>query len=123
VKISELAAVGPDQLIVLERIAKTTKLYRVDLTTAKPLPASFDDAATSPSLETLPADGRAAAGVALLEKRLVLDSDTLKDMPGKIEGMAVIDGQTLILTSDNDFGIAGDQSRIVRVTLDQPLTD
>ena len=123
VKISELAAVGPDQLIVLERIAKTTKLYRVDLAAAKPLPASFDDAATSPSLETLPADGRAAAGVEPLKKHLVLDSDTLKDMPAKIEGMAVIDGQTLILTSDNDFGIAGDKSRIVRVTLDEPLTD
>ena len=30
-------------------------------------------------------------------------------MPAKIESMAVIDGRTLILTSDNDFGIAGNQ--------------
>ena len=44
-------------------------------------------------------------------------------MPAKIEGMAVIDGRTLILTSDNDFGIVGDKSRIVQVTLDEPLTD
>jgi hypothetical protein len=31
VRISELSAVGPDQLVVLERIAKTTKLQAIDL--------------------------------------------------------------------------------------------
>ncbi|MEO8669195.1 MAG: esterase-like activity of phytase family protein [Bauldia sp.] len=121
VKVSELAAVGPDQLLVLERIARTTKLYRVDLAKASTVPAAFDDPAASPTLEQT--TDLAAAGVVPVEKSLVLDSDDLADMPGKIESIAVVGGQDIVLVSDNDFGIAGDESRVVRVHLDAPLTN
>jgi hypothetical protein len=119
--VSELAAIGPDQLIVLERIARTTKLYRVDLGKATTIPSSFDDPATSPTLEQT--NDIAAAGVMPVEKVLILDSDAVDDMPGKIESIAVVGGQELVLISDNDFGISGDKSRIVRVRLDAPLTN
>ncbi len=116
VKVSEMAAVGPDQLLVLERISKTTKFYRVNLTGATPVPARFDDPATSPSLEQV--KDLAVAGVVPLKKTLVLDSDDLPGLPEKVEGMAIIDAHTMVLTNDNDFGIAGDNSHIARVTFD-----
>ncbi|MBO0664194.1 esterase-like activity of phytase family protein [Jiella sp. MQZ9-1] len=122
VKVSEMAAIGPDQLLILERVSKTTKLYRVDLSKAATIPATFDDPATSPSLEQLRGEAIEAAKVQPLKKTLVLDSDDLKDMPAKIEGIAVMNPTTLILTTDNDFGIAGDPSYIVKITLDKPLT-
>ncbi|GGD96374.1 hypothetical protein GCM10011390_13940 [Aureimonas endophytica] len=123
VKVSEMAALGPDQLLVLERISKTTKLYRVDLKDAAKLPARFDSAETSPSLEALKPAELAGKGVAALKKELVFDSDTAKDMPEKIEGVAVVDPKTLILVTDNDFGIAGDRTRLVKVEFDRPLAE
>jgi hypothetical protein len=123
VKVSELAAVGADELIVLERISKTTKLYRVDLAHATPIPAKFDDPAASPSLEQLAPADLAAAGIVPLSKTLVLSSDAVDGLPSKIESVAVTGERELILISDNDFGIAGDDSKIVRVRLDEPLTD
>jgi hypothetical protein len=123
VKVSELAAVGADQLIVLERISKTTKLYRVDLSKATTVPAAFDDAAKSPSLEQVAPADLAAAGVVPVEKTLVLSSDTMEGLPSKVESIAVLGDRDLILISDNDFGIAGDKSKIVKVRLDAPLTN
>lgn len=121
VKVSEMTAVGPDRLLVLERISKTTKLYRVDLAAAKTIPGAFDDMSTSPSLETTSDLG--AAGVVPLAKILVLDTDDLDGAPEKVEGVAMIGPNELVLTSDNDFGIEGAESGITRVTLDAPLTN
>ena len=121
VKVSELAAFGKDRILVLERISKTTKLYAVDLSNAETVPAKFDEASTKPSLEEMSAGELERADVKPLEKTLVLDSDDLEDMPEKIEGVAVMGPTTLIMTTDNDFGIAGDASAVVKVTLDKPL--
>ena len=61
VRISELTAVGVDQLIVLERIAKTTKLHAIDLSAATNiLGTDWDKAETSPSLEQIAAADLAA---------------------------------------------------------------
>ncbi len=122
VKVSEVSSFAPDQLIVLERISKTTKLYHVDLSKAALLPARFDAVSQTPTLEELPADQLAESGATPVTKSLILDSDNLPDMPEKIEGIATIDPSTLILTTDNDFGIEGAASAIVKVSLDKPLT-
>ena len=106
---------------MLERISKTTKLYRVDLTGARTIPATFDDITTGPSLEQTV--DLAAAGIVPLAKTLALDTDDVAGAPEKIEGVAMVGPNELVLTTDNDFGIGGDQSAIVRVKLDAPLTD
>ncbi|MEX6506479.1 esterase-like activity of phytase family protein [Jiella sp. M17.18] len=121
VKVSEMAAFGKDKLIVLERVSKTTKLYAVDLANAATVPAKFDEAATKPSLEQMSADELEQAGVKPLQKTLILDSDDLKNMPEKIEGVAVMGPKTIVLTTDNDFGIAGDDTAVVKVSLDKAL--
>ncbi len=48
-----------------------------------------------------PADG----GLTALPKRLVIDLDSPPDMPDKIEGVALIDRNTLAVINDNDFDI------------------
>ncbi len=73
VRLSEMIALGPDKLMVIERISKTTKFYSVNLADAKPLDATYDDVATSPSLEQLSAAEIEAKGIKPLVKTLVAE--------------------------------------------------
>ncbi len=116
VRISELTAVGVDQLVVLERIAKTTKLHAIDLSAATNiLGTDWDKAETSPSLEQI-AD-LAGKGITPVTKKLWLDSSDYAELPEKVEGVAIVDGTELILINDDDFGIEGAKTRIVRLTM------
>ena len=47
-------------------------------------------------------------------KRLVLDSSKLAQLPGKIEGMTLVDG-TLYLINDDDFGIEGAHTNMIAI--------
>ncbi|MFJ6737413.1 esterase-like activity of phytase family protein [Streptomyces sp. NPDC091279] len=103
-KISSVVAVGGDRLLVEERTDKAARLQVVELDRrSNILGGRYDDATTSPSLEQL-ADP-AASGVPVLRKRLVVDLGKVKGVPGKIEGIARVDGDTLALINDNDFGM------------------
>ncbi len=112
VKLSEMSVTPNGHLIQLERISKETKLYHVDLTGATNiLGTQWDDRATQPSLAQQ--TDLAAAGIVPVKKTLVFD--TAKDAPdattiGKIEGVAFLNSDYLLLTNDNDFGISGDPS-------------
>lgn len=121
VRISELSAVGPDQLIVLERIAKTTKLYAINLTGATNiLGTAWDDKATSPSLEQVMSADLAGQGITPVTKKLWLDSSDHPELPEKVEGVAILESGDLILINDDDFGIDGAHTTIVRLTLPAP---
>ncbi|MDR6975093.1 hypothetical protein J2X68_001777 [Streptomyces sp. 3330] len=103
-KISSVVAVGGDRLLVEERTDKAARLYLVRLgRAANILGGRWDDEATSPSLEQL-ADP-AASGVPVPAKRLVVDLGTVAGVPGKIEGVALVDRSTLALVNDNHFGM------------------
>ena len=118
VRISELTAVGVDQLVVLERIAKTTKLQAIDLSAATNiLGTDWDKAETAPSLEQIAAADLVAKGVTPVTKKLWLDSSTYPELPEKVEGVAIVDGKELVLINDDDFGIEGAKTRIVRITM------
>jgi hypothetical protein len=122
VRMSELAAIGSDRMLVLERIDMTTKLYLVDLGSGAPVPARFDDPVTQPSLEQIARYDLAGAGVKPLVKRLILDSDDHPGvLPAKIEGVAVLGPRTLILVNDNDFGIADEKTRMFRVRFSEDV--
>jgi hypothetical protein len=112
-RISEIAALGPDRLLVLERTDKTTKLFEITLAGATNiLGTSWDDVATSPSLEQL----RDAPSVSPVTKVLRFDTfRDLKDAPEKIEGIAFLQDGSLVLINDNDFGIRGDATKVVIV--------
>ncbi|MET9898906.1 esterase-like activity of phytase family protein [Streptomyces sp. NPDC006446] len=103
-KISSVVAVGRDRLLVEERTDKAARLQTVRLTRdADILGGPWDSDTTSPSLEQL--DDPASAGVPVLGKRLVVDLGTVAGVPGKIEGVARVDHDTLALINDNDFGM------------------
>jgi hypothetical protein len=103
-KISSVVAVGGDRLLVEERTDKAARLQVVKLSReADILGGPWDIDTTSPSLEQL--DDPAASGVPVLRKRLVVDLGTVEGVPGKIEGVARVDHDTLALINDNDFGM------------------
>ncbi|MDT9696800.1 esterase-like activity of phytase family protein [Streptomyces sp. P17] len=103
-KISSVVAVGGNRLLVEERTDKAARLHLVRLDKdANILGGPWDDDTTSPSLEEL--DDPATAGVPVLPKKLVVDLGTVAGVPGKIEGVARVDRDTLALINDNDFGM------------------
>ncbi|PWC26947.1 esterase-like activity of phytase family protein [Teichococcus aestuarii] len=119
-RISELAWLGPERLLVLERTERTTKLYevRLDQGATDIAGTAWDDAATRPSLEQrndLSGTGLSGTGLVPLAKRLVLDSADHPELPGKIEGIAILPDRTLVLVNDDDFGITGETTRIALI--------
>ena len=132
-KISSVVYLNPKELLILERTDWVAKLYSVELTRATNILGSrWNDPATSPTLEAL--ENPAKDEIQVLPKTLVLDLSTLKGMPDKIEGVAIIDRQTIAVANDNDFdieerGMDGDgnnpgkgmKSQILVISLSRPL--
>ncbi|WP_353979342.1 esterase-like activity of phytase family protein [Salinicola endophyticus] len=110
VKVSEMSMLPDGQLIVLERIDKTTKLYRIDASAATDLLGGrYDALDTRPTLAQL--DNPASAGVVPVTKQRIFDSLTdAPELVSKVEGVAILDDRHLLLANDNDFGIAGADS-------------
>jgi Esterase-like activity of phytase len=101
-KLSAVIFLNPTTLLILERTDLVAKLYSVDLSQATNiLNTKWNDLKTAPSLEAL--GDPAAADVIVLRKSLVLDLSSLKGMPEKIEGVAVLDRNTIAVSNDNDF--------------------
>jgi hypothetical protein len=114
-RISEIVALGLDRLLVLERTEGTTKLHEVPLDGATNILGSrWDDAATQPTLEQT----KDLAGVAVTPLGKTLRFDTARDLrgaPTKIEGVTFLGDGTMVLINDNDFGIRGDETKIILV--------
>lgn len=108
VKISEMVAVGNDELIILERVSKTTKFYKVKFSNSI-LNSKWDNIDTMPTLEQSESFENA------MKKELVLDTSTIEGMPKKIEGIAYIDENNWILINDNDFGITNYSTQIIKL--------
>jgi hypothetical protein len=114
-RVSEVAAIGIDRLLVLERTDKTTKLHEVSLAGATNILGSrWDDVATAPSLEL--SNDLAGTDVVALSKTLRFDTARdYPDAPVKLEGIAFLGDGTMALINDNDFGIAGDATKVLLV--------
>ncbi len=118
VKVSEMRCIGNDSLLILERISKTTKLYKVNLKKVKPLNRKFDDPKTRPTLEELGTGYIADIPIkeiknSILKKQLIFDTSNYKGkFPAKIEGIGIIPNKNLFLINDNDFGIKNDKTEI-----------
>lgn len=112
-RISEMMSLGHDRLLVLERTEGTTKLHEIVLEGATNiLGTKWDDTATSPSLEA--SNDLTGTGVTAVKKTLRFDTfRDYKQAPLKIEGMALLGDGSLALINDNDFGIRGDDTKVV----------
>jgi hypothetical protein len=114
-KISEMVALGADDLLVQERTDDYFKIFRVKLADADKLAAKWDVLATDPSLEKLLQADLAGASVTALAKTPVFDMVTYAGspaLPKKVEGVGVL-GDQLLLVNDNDFGIDPTQKTLV----------
>lgn len=125
VKISEMVAIAEDDLIVLERISAVTKLYRINVAHADNiLGGEFDSLVTTPSLEQR--YDLASSNAKPVTKKLVFNSLTdVADgtLPSKVEGIALLDDTHVALINDNDFGIAGDETKLVILPIAEQLTE
>lgn len=121
VSASELVAVGENKLLVLEKIDKTSRFFLVTLDEANRVPAEYDLPEMTPSLEVLDGEALTLRGLVPLPKTLVLDSDVVTGLPPKIEGVAVMAPDELIVINDNDFGVDGVRTQMFRITLPQPV--
>ena len=132
-KLSGVVVLNPTTLLILERTDLVAKLYSVDMTKATNiLNSQWSDPKTAPTLESL-ADP-ATAEVRVLPKNLLLDLSSIEGMPEKIEGMALLDRNTIAVANDNDFDSEeskydaegnnigkGKKSQILIITLGKPL--
>jgi hypothetical protein len=133
-KLSGVVALNPATLLILERTDWVAKLYSVDMSKATNiLNSKWSDPKTAPTLEAL--DDPATAELRVLSKTLVLDLSSLKDMPEKIEGIALLDRNTIAVANDNDFDSEdskydadgnnvgkGKKSQILLISLEKPLS-
>ena len=145
-KVSALSMLDEHRMLVLERTDFKAKIFLVDLRQATNILGTiWDDVNNLSSLETLNADGALEDNEIIpLPKKFVLTLDsTLSvngvDIPEKIEGMTVLDGKTIAVANDNDFGVgnfeinelvdpptctlvdSGKESQIILIRLAQPL--
>ena len=109
------------------------KLYSVEVSAAANiLNTQWDNPNTVSSLESL-ADP-ATAELRVLPKSFVLDLSSFQGMPEKIEGLALIDRNTIAVANDNDFDSEdskydaegnnigkGKKSQILIISLAKPL--
>ena len=107
-KISSLTAINATAFLVDERTDTAAKVYRVEISNATNILGSFWDTvvaepgAATTALETL--SNPASQGIALLPKTLLVDLSTF-GLPNKIEGIALVRPEVLVVANDNDFGL------------------
>ncbi len=121
VKISELFLTQEGNLLVLERITQSTKIYRVRLDPGKAAPMALSNPATRPTLEQLSRKDIGRAGHPMLDKQLILSTDDWPRICGDLEGMILLAPDELLLSNDSDFGIAGAETMFWRVRFSQPI--
>jgi hypothetical protein len=128
---SVIRTVNETTLLIEERIDVIAKFFLIDLTQATNiLGTQWDDPRAAPSLESL-ADP-AANGITVLPKTLALDLSSFSGMPNKLEGLAILDRNTVVISNDNDFQIgdvdadgnnttSGSQTKLFVIHLAMPL--
>ena len=119
-KICELTAVGERSLLALERSSETCKIYKVELADEARTAREHLDVDTRPTIEELSA-GNAPFELPVLGKQLLFTSDDHREVTADIEGTALLTDRSLVLVSDNDFGVEDKQTRFFRLTFAQPF--
>ena len=106
-KLSAMVALDANTLLVQERTDNSYLLSTITIDeSANILGSKWDLAATTPSLETYTGAGTNAeieALIAASKKSIVFNSTSIPSMPGKIEGVAVLDANHIVVVNDNDF--------------------
>lgn len=112
-KIGDAVSLGNGKFLVVERDDRSTAdsnklIYEIDLSSATNLIST--PIASDKTLEELSIDELSDLGVQAVEKRLVTNAAAI-GYTGveKLEGLALIDQNTIALINDNDFGLLGEE--------------
>ncbi|KQW99809.1 hypothetical protein ASC94_31010 [Massilia sp. Root418] len=113
-KLGDVVALGNGKFIVIEQGAAPSgkvfnKLMLVEVANATDINAAAFNATTS-DLEKSSMGGVAVNGadwskVVALKKTMLLDLNAIGWLAEKAEGLTIVDGNTLALANDNDFGL------------------
>ncbi|MEJ5072963.1 esterase-like activity of phytase family protein [Enterobacter ludwigii] len=106
-KIGDIVALDNEHILLIEQGGDKDDvmrniIYKVDLSKASDL-AAFDKPGEYAEFDS--ADQLAKRGIQLASKSLAVDLRKLGWQQEKAEGMALIDGKTLAVANDNDFGV------------------
>jgi hypothetical protein len=121
-KICELTAIGERTLLVLERSSETCKIYRVELSDELRTPAVHLDIDTRPTVEELSAS-EGPFELPIVAKQLLFTSDEHREVAADIEGMTLLSDRSLLLVSDNDFGVEEKETRFFRLVFAQAFAE
>ncbi|GAB6989956.1 esterase-like activity of phytase family protein [Paenibacillus pini] len=110
--ISDMVAINEHTLLIDERDkfagdqAQLKRIYSIDLSDATNILGKYDDAtAAGKTIEQMSTADLKKNNILPPTKRTVLDSVEFKYPYEKIEGVSLINGNTLVIVNDNDFGI------------------
>lgn len=110
--ISDMIAVNEHTLLIDERDkfaggkAQLKRIYAVDLANATNILGKYDDTKlTGKTLEQMSATELKVNNIQPPSKRTVLDAVEFKYPYEKIEGISLVNGNTLVIVNDNDFGV------------------
>ena len=102
-KLSGVAAIDGESLLVLERTDWVFAISKVNLTQATNLVGSvWSDTNTLVSLEFF-AD-LADVNITVVSKSLIVHSTSISNVPNEV-GLALVDNTTLAIANNNDFGV------------------
>jgi hypothetical protein len=118
-KICELTAIGERTLLVLERSSETCKIYRVEIAEELRTSASHLDVDTGPTIEELSASSD--LDLPVLSKVLLFSSDDHREVAADIEGMTLLSDRSLLIVSDNDFGVEDKETRFFKLNFARPF--
>lgn len=121
IKISEIVLTANGDLLVLERISQSTKIYAVSLSPANIAPRALSNPATRPTLEQMSRKDVGRAQLLPLLKTLIFSSDDYPQIPPDLEGMLLLGPSRLLLSNDSDFGVEGAQTQFWLVDLDRVI--
>lgn len=103
-KLSGVAAIDGENLLVLERTDWAFGIYKVNLTNATNIMESVWSTTNTPvSLEYFAET--TDVNVVPVTKTLLVHSSVLNNMPEKVEGLTIVDNTTIAIANDNDFDV------------------
>ncbi|MCR8643995.1 esterase-like activity of phytase family protein [Paenibacillus sp. N1-5-1-14] len=110
--LSDMVAINENTLLIDERDkfsgdkAQLKRIFAIDLSDATNVLGKYDDAKQAgKTLEQMSMQELKKNAILPVAKRTVLDAVEFKYPYEKIEGVSLVNGNTLVIINDNDFGI------------------
>lgn len=112
--ISDMVALNEHTLLIDERDknagdkAQLKRIYLTDLSKASNILGKYDDGSAGKTLEQMSVKDLTDNAILPPAKRTLLDAVAFRFPYEKIEGLSLVNGRTLAIVNDNDFGIGSD---------------